>query len=490
MADISQQERWIATRNRRSWHPKVRIALYATDVLSIALALFSVHVISFGFSNEQIDSRQDLSLGYIGAGIILGVCWFVSLSLADSRNIRYLGQGSEEYLRIIKASTYFFALIIAVSYLSKTDFGRMYVLLAYPVGVAFILLARWCVRQRLVSWRSAGRALSRVMIIGDQESGNHLYKTLTAASASGLAPVAAYLPRSHMGVQLADGAIPTLGYSTNSQEILKTVREHNIHVVAVSTGHNLTPQELRRLGWALAAAHVALILAPAMTDIAGPRIHAQPLNGLPLIHVQTPRLEGPQALAKRTLDIIGSGLGLILLAPLLLPLIFLIKKDSGPAFFTHERIGYHGQPFQMLKFRSMVTNAEEIKQELIEKQGGKALLFKMEDDPRITKIGKFIRKYSIDELPQLWNVFIGDMSLVGPRPMVAAEVAEYEDDAYRRLLVKPGITGLWQVSGRSNLSWEESIRLDLYYVENWSFVGDLLILSRTVKAVFAQDGAY
>ena len=211
---------------------------------------------------------------------------------------------------------------------------------------------------------------------------------------------------------------------------------------------------------------------------------------MPLIHVHTPRIEGMQALIKRAIDVVASGLGLIFLAPLLVPVALLVKKDGGPIFFLQERVGYRGTPFHMIKFRSMVTNAEELKKELMDRNEGNGVLFKMADDPRITKIGKFIRKYSIDELPQLWNVFIGDMSLVGPRPPLPSEVEQYEEDAYRRLLVKPGITGLWQVSGRSNLSWEESIRLDLYYVENWSVMRDIVILFRTVRAVFAKDGAY
>jgi len=231
-------------------------------------------------------------------------------------------------------------------------------------------------------------------------------------------------------------------------------------------------------------------MAPALTDIAGPRIRTQPLGGLPLIHVHTPRIEGVQALLKRSLDLVVSTLGLIILSPLLLVVALIVKKDGGPIFFLQERVGYRGTSFPMIKFRSMVTNAEELKKELIAQNEGNGVLFKMADDPRITTIGKFIRKYSIDELPQLWNVFLGDMSLVGPRPPLPSEVAQYEEDAYRRLLVKPGVTGLWQVSGRSNLSWEESIRLDLYYVENWSVIGDLVILFRTVRAVFAKDGAY
>ena len=271
---------------------------------------------------------------------------------------------------------------------------------------------------------------------------------------------------------------------------MEAIRENDIHMVAVTNGHHLSPDQVRLLGWKLADAHISLIMAPATTDIAGPRMHMQPLNGLPLVHVSTPRITGLSAFFKRAVDVVSSGLGLILLSPLFLVVALLVKRDGGPVFFLQNRVGLNGEMFKMVKFRSMRTDAEEVKKRLLEQNEGNGVLFKMKDDPRITPIGMFIRKYSIDELPQLWNVFIGDMSLVGPRPPLVEEVDQYEDIAYRRLLVKPGITGLWQVSGRSDLSWEESVRLDLYYVENWSLTGDLIILLRTVRAVFAKEGAY
>ena len=485
------QNHYNHTRNRRPWHPKIRAALITTDALAITATITTAHIIAFGFRNSPVISGiQELpGIGYIGTGITFGILWFTALTIAGSRNIRYLGAGNDEYRLVLKATTYFFCAIGLTAYLTTTDFARTYVLIAYPLGMVLLLASRWCVRRFLVFWRDRGRALSRVMIIGDKESGEHLYQTLLAARHSGLNPVAAYLPHTRPGTTLGDGAIPTLGYSTDAQQILEAAQAHNIHAVAVSTGHNMTPTELRRLGWVLAAAHVALIMAPTMTDIAGPRIHTQPLNGVPLIHVHTPRIEGFPAFVKRSLDIVASALGLLLLAPLLLPVALLVKKDGGPVFFYQERVGFRGETFRMVKFRSMVVDAEARKAELMDQNEG-AGLFKMVDDPRITPVGRFIRKYSIDELPQLWNVLVGDMSLVGPRPPLPSEVAQYEQDAYRRLLVKPGITGLWQVSGRSNLSWEESIRLDLYYVENWSLVGDVVILLRTVRAVFAKDGAY
>ena len=366
----------------------------------------------------------------------------------------------------------------------------MYLLIAYPLGLLFLLIERWMIRQGLVRSRIHGRALTRVMIISDVTTGQHLYKNLEGVVASGLSPAAFYLPGFTPGTTVAGAPIPVLGYSTSPTDIMDAIRDNDIHMVAVTNGHHLSPDQVRLLGWKLADAHISLIMAPATTDIAGPRMHMQPLNGLPLVHVSTPRITGLSAFFKRVVDVVASGLGLILLSPLFVVVALMVKRDGGPVFFLQSRVGLNGELFKMVKFRSMRTDAEEVKKRLMEQNEGNGVLFKMKDDPRITPVGKFIRKYSIDELPQLWNVFIGDMSLVGPRPPLVEEVEQYEDIAYRRLLVKPGITGLWQVSGRSDLSWEESVRLDLYYVENWSLTGDFIILLRTVRAVFAKEGAY
>ncbi|BCW46659.1 hypothetical protein StoSoilB5_38430 [Arthrobacter sp. StoSoilB5] len=232
-------------------------------------------------------------------------------------------------------------------------------------------------------------------------------------------------------------------------------------------------------------------MAPALTDIAGPRIHTQQVAGLPLIHVTTPTLEGGQRVAKRLFDIFVSGFLIIVTAPLMGLIALLVKADSkGPVLFKQARVGMEGSLFQMVKFRSMVVDAEARLSDLQHRNEGKGLLFKIRDDPRITRVGSALRKYSLDELPQLFNIFAGSMSLVGPRPPLPREVEAYEHDVRRRLLVKPGLTGLWQVSGRSNLSWQDSVRLDLYYVENWSLAGDLVIILRTARAVFHSTGAY
>jgi exopolysaccharide biosynthesis polyprenyl glycosylphosphotransferase len=305
-------------------------------------------------------------------------------------------------------------------------------------------------------------------------------------------PIAAYTPGTHdPSPELEKLGLPLLGCKANTTSILEAIDRSEADAIAVSAGVQLHPQTLRHLGWELANRNVGLIMAPALTDIAGPRIHTQQVAGLPLIHVTTPALEAGQRVAKRLFDIGVSATLIVLSSPLLAVVALLIKLDSqGPILFRQERIGIAGGPFNMLKFRSMVVNAEEQLTALLDKNEGSGVLFKMKKDPRVTRIGGLLRRSSLDELPQLFNVLAGSMSLVGPRPPLASEVEAYEQDVRRRLLVKPGLTGLWQVSGRSNLSWQDSVRLDLYYVENWSLTGDLVIILRTARAVFGGNGAY
>jgi len=261
--------------------------------------------------------------------------------------------------------------------------------------------------------------------------------------------------------------------------------------VAITSTDELPPDKVKEISWGLEAGRQHLVLAPSIIDIAGPRLHTRPVAGLPLIHVETPRFTRGQLFVKRTFDIIGASILIVLLSPVLLVVTIAVSWTSiGPLLYKQERIGRNGQPFKMLKFRSMRVGADKELKALLEAQGtSEKPLFKIKDDPRITPVGRVIRKYSLDELPQLFNVLGGSMSLVGPRPQIAAEVALYTDAARRRLLARPGLTGLWQVSGRSSLDWEDAVRLDLYYVENWSLVSDLAILMKTAKAVAAPGGS-
>lgn len=334
--------------------------------------------------------------------------------------------------------------------------------------------------------------MSRLLLLGGPGAVAHLAASLVGAKHAGYLPVAGYTPGTHAGPDIEpESGLPILGFRPDARSIVEAIEACRADAVAVSAGVQLHPQILRQLGWQLAARNIGLIMAPALTDIAGPRIHTQQVAGLPLIHVTTPTLDGGQGVAKRLFDILVSALLIIVASPVMLMVAVLVKMESrGPALFKQDRVGMEGQHFEMLKFRSMVIDAEQRLAELAQHSDGNGILFKMKNDPRVTRIGKIIRKFSLDELPQLFNIFRGSMSLVGPRPPLPSEVAAYEHDVRRRLLVKPGLTGLWQVSGRSNLSWQDSIRLDLYYVENWSLAGDLMILLKTFRAVFRGAGAY
>lgn len=474
----------------RDWRTRFSRRLLLLDASVIIWAVVGAYGVRFGLSEIEQGSKGDAD--YIWLTIVLAVAWWLMLQLWGTREPKVLGSGTEEYKRVIAASAWLFGFVAIISYALRFDTPRGYVGLAFPAGAAGLLAARWLVRQHLSIERRRGLSGSRVLIIGGPHSVEHLVRSLRSAPEAGYMPVAAHLPGalpdSH---RLAGLGVPVTGVESDFTSILNVILSADVDAVAVSAGVNMHPQDLRRLGWELAARDIGMILAPALTDIAGPRIHTQPVAGLPLIHVSTPKLAGGKKVAKRTFDILISAALIVSLSPLFIILAALVRVSSpGPILYKQERIGLRGTTFNMLKFRSMKVNADAELQELLAAQGsGDRPLFKVENDPRITPIGRILRKYSLDELPQLFNVLGGTMSLVGPRPQREGEVALYDDDAHRRLYVSPGMSGLWQVSGRSNLTWEESIRLDLYYVENWSLMADILILLKTFRAVFASTGA-
>jgi exopolysaccharide biosynthesis polyprenyl glycosylphosphotransferase len=268
------------------------------------------------------------------------------------------------------------------------------------------------------------------------------------------------------------------------------VKQDDYRIVAVCPTPGWTPRRLHHLAWHLEDAPAELVVDPGLMEVAGPRLHVEPVDGLPLLRLTRPAFSGISWVVKQLLDRLGSALALLLVAPLLLAIAIGVKLDGGPVLFRQTRVGQHGREFSMLKFRSMVVDAEQRLADLGPRNEGAGPLFKMRRDPRVTRVGSILRRFSLDELPQLLNVLTGAMSLVGPRPPLPSEVATYGRDAQRKLVVKPGLTGLWQVSGRSELSWEQSVRLDLRYVENWNLALDALILWKTVGAVINSRGAY
>jgi exopolysaccharide biosynthesis polyprenyl glycosylphosphotransferase len=460
------------------------------DAFVVVWAVAGAYIVRFGIESDFMASNQESAYVVFSVGLV--ICWWVMLGAWNSRQSRILGAGSDEYKRVAAASLWLFGLVAIFSYVFRVDTARGFVGIALPVGLVGLLLARWLLRQHLSVDRRRGESMSRLLLLGGPSAVAHLAASLERSKDAGYLPVAIYTPGapedSFMG---SESRLPVLGNSPDIRSILAAIDLCKADAVAVSAGIQLNPQSIRHLGWELASRNVGLIMAPALTDIAGPRIHTQQVSGLPLIHVTTPTLEGGQRVAKRLFDVIFSGLLAVILLPLMVILACMVRIDSrGPILFRQERIGMEGRSFNMLKFRSMDTDAEERLADLTHRNEGHGLLFKIKNDPRVTRVGRVLRKYSLDELPQVFNIFAGSMSIVGPRPPLPAEVEAYEHDVRRRLLVKPGLTGLWQVSGRSNLSWQDSVRLDLYYVENWSLAGDLVIILRTVRAVFRSAGAY
>lgn len=472
------------------WRRRSSRLLGIVDAFVVIWAVIGAFIIRFGLEPNFVVAGQELTYAWLS--VALAVIWWFMLGAWNSRQSRILGSGPDEYKRVAAASLWLFGIVAIVSYVLRIDTARGYVGLALPVGLLGLLLGRWLIRQHLSIKRGQGKSMSRLLLLGGPGAVSHLATSLHGAKHAGYLPVAAYMPGIHSETTVEpNSGLQILGYNSDTDSIVAAIEACGADAVAVSAGVQLHPQTLRHLGWELAARNIGLIMAPALTDIAGPRIHTQQVAGLPLIHVTTPTLEGGQRVAKRLFDVIVSGALILLASPAMILVGILIRLDSkGPILFRQERVGIEGNRFLMHKFRSMVVDAESRLADLERKNEGSGPLFKIKADPRVTRMGGFLRRFSIDELPQLFNVLSGSMSLVGPRPPLPREVEAYESDVRRRLLVKPGLTGLWQVSGRSNLSWQDSVRLDLYYVENWSLAGDLVIILRTVRAVFRSTGAY
>ncbi len=383
--------------------------------------------------------------------------------------------------------------VAIISMLFKLEIARGYLMIALPAGFVFLGLGRWLARKVVARTRQkSGRCVTRVVVVGSASAVRDLTKSLASERWSEYEVVGACISGPNNRTELdvpGVGAIPTFGDEAN---VVGAVTATNSHAVAVTATERLDGRGIRNLSWELEKLNVDLLVSPGVVDIAGPRLQMRPVAGLPLIHVEKPQYHGAKRFQKRLFDMLFASLVLICGLPALVAIAIAIKLTSrGPVCYRQERIGLDGEPFEMIKFRTMVDGADKMLVELADQnecRGG--VLFKIRNDPRITPIGRFLRKYSLDELPQFINVLKRDMSVVGPRPPLAKEVHSYDDYAKRRLLVRPGITGLWQVSGRSDLSWEDSVRLDLFYVENWSMVSDLLIAVKTVRAVLTHSGAY
>lgn len=454
-------------REQLSW---VIAGVSVLDSLVIVLATVIAFIAKFGLSTSrppEVDYWTGIPL--IDFGWMVPV-WIVGLLVQDAYSTRQFARGTDEFKTLLKGSLTAAAAVAMIAYFVNYDMSRAFFTLTFVLGTSLLLLERYVVRQVIHRQRRAAKLMHRVVVVGTDHSIAELQRVLGKNSA--------------LGYQI----VGTCGGGQNPVETCTVYRADTLIV----TGASLTSStDLRRMGWELGDTDIDLIVVPSLVDVAGPRIHMRPVAGLPLMHIEPPQVARAMKWGKALFDRLGSLLLLILLMPVMVAVAVAVKLESrGPAFYRHGRIGVHGKEFGVWKFRSMVADADSRHHDLLTANGGVALLFKVKDDPRVTRVGRFIRRYSLDELPQLVNVLFGQMSLVGPRPQVADEVAGYDESAHRRLLVRPGITGLWQVSGRSDLSWDEAVRLDLSYVDNWSMTGDIVILAKTLRAVLRHDGAY
>jgi exopolysaccharide biosynthesis polyprenyl glycosylphosphotransferase len=476
----------------RTWASVYRTRVHVTDAVVIGLAVLAAQQIRFGFPSVMDPvGRFSTPALFISIGLI--VAWIAALRVVQSTDKRILGSGAEEYSRIITACFLVFGLLAIVDLLFKMDVARGMLAIALPAGTLGLLLSRWCWRWNLARNRRERNDLDQVLIVGTPTSAAPLITHLDRNPTLGLEVVGLCLPPGHGGryrdsVSIGARSVAIFGDCDNARE---GVLLSGATTVAVTCAETLGHSVMRELSWDLEGLSVDMLVAPGVADVAGPRMMVRPVAGLPLLHIDKPRYEGANKFLKAAFDRCGAAVIVAVLTPVLLGCAIAVKMGSrGPVFYRAERIGLGNEPFQMWKFRTMVNGADKQKAALATQNEGAGVLFKMRDDPRVTPIGKILRRYSLDELPQLFNVLGGSMSLVGPRPPLRSEVEQYSGLVTRRMLVRPGITGLWQVSGRSDLSWDESVRLDLSYVENWSVMQDAMILWRTVRAVLRSDGAY
>ena len=425
---------------------------------------------------------------FTAMSMVLPFALAAAIGLAGGYERRFLGIGPEEFRRVSLGALGLAAFVGFFSWATNAELARSYVLVALPTALLLTGAGRFGLRGWLHRQRRRGRFTSRTVVVGSPGSVAELISHLGRARHHGYDVVSTCLtPEAEAGGHLSDEAC-TDGVLVKLHEC---VRESRADTVVVLPGTGLESNGLKRVEWALAPTGANIVVAATLPEAAGPRLALRPVDGMPLLHVEQPQFSGLRRLLKNTYDPIAAAVILALMTPFLLAIAVAIKLDSrGPVLFRQERVGRLGEPFRIVKFRTMVVDAEDQRATVAHLNEGHGPLFKARNDPRVTRIGALLRRTSLDELPQLLNVLAGQMSLVGPRPHLPEEIESFGHDFSRRLFVKPGMTGLWQVSGRSDLSFEESVRLDLRYVENWTLAMDIYIAWKTIGVILHRSGAY
>lgn len=471
-----------------AWARAYRARLRATDSIVVAVAVALGYFERLVFEPKLFTEDSSLLRFALGSVVVI-VLWAVSLDVYRSRDLKVVGIGQDEYRRIVAACFTFFGILAIAFVVGGVMSAQWFFIAAAPLGTLGLLLSRWLWRKWLIRQRAFGHFLSRVVVVGKRKDVIKVIRQIDWNSGAAYAVVGAVIDRADTDPD--DGVLRGIQVHRGLDEVAEFAGTLACDGIVVAGQPTRSGDFIQDLAWELEGRSLELILATSLANVAGPRIHFRPVDGLPLLHVEIPQFAGGKHVAKRAMDVVLAAIALVVLSPILAVIAILVRLESeGPALFTQERVGRGGETFTIYKFRSMSVDAPELLAELLETSEGNGVLFKLRNDPRVTKLGRILRKYSLDELPQIWNVLVGDMSLVGPRPPLPVEVKEYEDRVRRRLYIKPGLTGMWQINGRSSLSWEDSVRLDLYYVENWSVVGDLMIMWRTLKVLVAPVGAY
>lgn len=471
---------------RLEWERRSRARLVATDVAIVlaatALELLAPAALSSGGAPVAPEHL-------LAAPALTAIAWLIALAAVSSRDASVLGSGAAEYRRVAHATGLAFAVLAIGALVIEWPEMRMQLLIALPLGLLGLLVGRWRWRRWLLARRREGQWAPRTIIVGERDEVAYVLERLGAADDLSFHVVGAAV-RGDPGepLELRGRRVPVL---STTATVVENAERMGADTVILAASTDSDPEYLTRLRRQLEGTCAELVLFSRLTDVAGPRISFRPVDGLPLIQVRIPTFDGGRHVLKRALDIVVSSCALLVVAVVAVPIALAIKLDSpGPVLFRQHRIGLDGQSFAMLKFRTMQVDAEERREELLARNEAAGPLFKLKDDPRVTRVGAFLRRHSLDELPQFWNALRGDMSVVGPRPPLLQEASVYDDVVRRRLYLKPGITGPWQVSGRSDLSWQESVRLDLRYVENWSVMDDLMIIFKTARIVVRPAGAY
>lgn len=489
-------------RGKAESTPRWRFAFVASLIaIDLAVMLLSLTV-SLVINGAAFDAIGDVMPFWLFL-ILFSLIWLLCLAFAGTYHRHVMADGYELYAKIINASLLTIISYCSLAFIFKLALPRTALIIAPVIAFFLDIIARWQMRQALHRHRSKGSCKYRTVVIGSSDGINKALQTMRNCMNWGYEPVAvcpieadpaskdAYVVTSYTPDANIEGSskLKVIPFNSAFPRICESLGVQEVYVADVLSRDS---EMLHGLSLAVESLGMELALAVSLADVSGHRLYLRNTTEQPVLLASLPQYTGAANVIKRLLDIIGSLCALIISSPILLGVAIAIKlDDGGPVFFSQTRIGLHGKPFKMYKFRSMVTNAEELKKKLAEETGQEdRFIFKMKDDPRITKVGHFIRKTSLDEFPQFYNVLKGDMSLVGPRPALPEEVARYGSLYSARLLVKPGITGPWQVSGRSDLSQEQSEYLDVSYIGNWSIAGDLAILAKTVMVIFTGRGSY